>query len=69
MENKKELETLASGFANIKSNDNDWWYPLAMTMLLFGNSGFSGKKPEHDTETRLSKLEAKTDLLEKIILK
>lgn len=69
MENKKEIETLASGFANIKSTDNDWWYALVMVMALFGDCGYSGKKPVNDTETRLAKLEAKTDLLEKIILK
>ena len=42
---------------------------LALITGLFSDWGYGGKKPESDTETRLSKLEAKTDLLEKIILK
>lgn len=69
MENKKEIETLASGFTNLKTGDNDWLIGLVLIMFLFGDIGFSCKKPTNDTETRLAKLETKTDLLEKIILK
>ena len=69
MENKKEIETLASGFKKMEDNEITILIALALITGLFSDWGYSGKKPESDTETRLAKLEAKTDLLEKIILK
>lgn len=69
LENKKEIEKLTSEFSNLKSENKDWLLGLMLVIYLFGDCGFSGKKPENNTETRLAKLEAKTELLEKIILK
>ena len=62
---------LASGFANLKSDDTSWIIGLALISALFSDNGFGYKGLDKNTEieTRLAKLETKTDLLEKIILK
>ena len=73
MENKKEafkLNDLAIGF-NGKSDDSSWIIAMGLIMALFSSPsfGYKGQTKETDIESRLSKLEAKTDLIEKIILK
>ncbi len=62
---------LASGFANYKSDETSWIIGLALISALFSDKGFGYKGLDKNTEleARLSKLETKTDLLEKIILK
>lgn len=73
MENKKDelkVGDLASGFSNY-NNDNSWLIGMVLLDALFSNKGWGFQKTDknNDTESRLSKLEAKTEMLEKIILK
>lgn len=58
---------LASDFANLKSDDTSWIIGLALIAGIFSDNTIWKKKD--DTETRLAKLETKTEMLEKIILK
>lgn len=74
MENKdKEIKPtyLASGFTNLKSDDTSWIIGLALISALFSDKGFGykGLDKNSEIETRLAKLETKTEILEKIILK
>lgn len=73
MENKdNEIKTtdLASGFTNWKSDETSMLIGLALIAGLFSDGGFGYKnQKDKEIETRLSKLEAKTELIEKIILK
>ena len=55
---------LENGF-NSNVNDSSWLIGLALISTLFSNSG---DKPKNDIESRISKLEAKTEILEKIVL-
>ena len=70
MENKdKEFKPtdLASYFANLKSDDTSWIIGLALIAGIFSDITIWEKKD--DDKTRLTKLETKTEMLEKIILK
>lgn len=73
MESKKDEkltnQTLASDFINFKSKDSDfeWLIGLALVAGLFGDWGKDRKYDELDK--RISKLETKTEMFEKIILK
>jgi hypothetical protein len=69
MENKKdELKDLdlTKGF-NAKSDDWSWIIGMALIMGLFSDKDGNSKSIE--TESRLAKLETKTDMIEKILLK
>lgn len=66
-----DTDTLAGGFNNFKT-ENEWngfegIIGLMLVYCLFGDWGNKSKSEE--IEKRLSKLETKTEILEKIILK
>ena len=74
-EDKFKINDLASDFANLKpsqSNSNSKWSELdgCIALLwiwaLFGNDK---SQKTNELENRIAKLETKTDLIEKIILK
>ena len=73
MDNKdKLLEDILDankGFSNLnKSNDNDWL--IALIISSFFGSGFGSSDHKYnDLDKRLAKVEAKQDMIEKIILK
>lgn len=68
MENKEDkTKDLATDFSNYKSDDNFWLGSLFLITALFGDWG--NKDNGKDVESRISKLEAKNEILEKIILK
>lgn len=58
---------LENGF-NSNVNDSSWIIGLALISNLFSNAGFSGEKSKNDIESRIAKLEAKIEILEKIVL-
>lgn len=65
MKNKENKTTdLASGFVNYK-DDSSTLMALALISGLFTDKG---KDKKEDIETRVAKLEAKLDLIEKILL-
>lgn len=61
---KKGLE---NGF-NSKSDDSSWLIGMALVSSLFSDKAFSNQKLNSDIESRIAKLEAKTEILEKIVL-
>lgn len=69
MENKKE-DFDCFEIPNYTNPDDSWNFcALAiLIMALIFNPSF-GKNDKNETETRLAKVEAKTEILEKIILK
>ena len=60
-------EGLQNGF-NSKCDDSSWIIGLALISNLLSNNGYAGEKPKSDIESRIAKLEAKTEILEKIVL-
>lgn len=71
MENKDnkefEKETLASGFVNYKDSEADfsWLIGLVLVAGIFGDWGSKSKTEE--LEKRIAKLEAKNEIIEKIL--
>lgn len=68
MKNKKEEfkeSDLTKGFNSFAYDSSSWLMALALITGLFTDKG---KDKKEDMETRVSKLEAKIDLIEKILL-
>ena len=66
----EDILDINKGFSNLdKSNDNDWLIALILISSLFG-SGFSSSDHKYnDLDKRLTKVEAKQEIIEDIILK
>ena len=58
----EDMEAITKGFSN---NNNDLWTPLflLLTLQLFGGS------KEDDINSRISNLEGRLDIIEKIVTK
>lgn len=62
-----EKETLASGFVNYKDSEADfsWLIGLVLVAGIFGDWGSKSKTDE--LEKRIAKLEAKNEIIEKVL--
>lgn len=71
MENKKDKteEIIEEYIKNNKFSETDGFMALALVAGLFGTGFGSNDYKYHDLDKRLSKLESKQEIIEKIILK
>lgn len=74
MDNKdKPLEDILDKYKEYKdtekSSDWEWLMELSMISLLFGSGFSSGDHKYNDLDKRITKLEAKQEIVEDIILK